>query len=202
MSRQSFFELIDRLSNAPAAERPEIEASVWSTFGVERALLALDMSNFSLSVRRHGILHYLGLIRRMQRITAPIVREYQGEVIKYEADNLLATFTRPEEAAHAAVAIQRALKTEAEPARTDALTAAIGIDFGRYLLIAGDDCYGDAVNIACKLGEDLARGGEILLTVAAREQLGRGFPHPLEEQHVSLSGLELTTFSVQYAHAP
>jgi len=32
----------------------------------------------------------------------------------------------------------------------------IGIDFGDVLLIGGPDYFGDSVNRACKLGEDVA----------------------------------------------
>ena len=62
---QAFLALVDRLNEARAEERARVEAEIWERFGVEQALLALDMSQFSLSVRRSGILPYLGLIRRM-----------------------------------------------------------------------------------------------------------------------------------------
>jgi adenylate cyclase len=46
----AFFALVDRLSTAGADERTRLEAEIWDRFGVEKALLALDMSHFSLSV--------------------------------------------------------------------------------------------------------------------------------------------------------
>ena len=49
---------------------------------------------------------------------------------------------------------------------------AIGVGYGRILLVGDDDAYGDEMNVACKLGEDLAEQGEILLTAAAHEALG------------------------------
>ena len=70
---QAFFDFVDRLSACEGAERAALEAQIWQRFGVERTLLALDMSQFSLSVRRSGILPYLALIRRMQLLTRPIV---------------------------------------------------------------------------------------------------------------------------------
>ena len=51
------------------------------------------------------------------------------------------------------------------------LTYTSGAGFKYYVLLSGQDCYGDAVNIAYKLGEDLARPGEIVISPAAREQL-------------------------------
>jgi adenylate cyclase len=75
----------------------------------------------------------------------------------------------------------------------------VGIDYGRFLMIPGEYCYGDPVNISFKLGEDLARPGEVLITAAARERLPAGLSYALQEQPVSVSGLELSSFSIQYA---
>jgi len=190
---QAFLALVDRLNGAGAEERARVEAEIWDRFGVERALLALDMSQFSLSVRRSGILPYLGLIRRMQAVTAPIVQRHGGAVVKYSADNMIAIFDDSADAVQAAVAINRAIVEGGERFKV-----AIGVDHGRFILIDGADCYGDAVNVACKLGEDVAAAGEILLTAAARERLEEAFPHPLKEQRVSVSGLEVRVFAVDY----
>ncbi len=194
---QDFLDLVDRLSAADAAERQRLEAEIWGRFGVECALLALDMSQFSLTVRRSGILPYLALIRRMQSLTAPIIERHGGAVVKYVADNLLASFAEPADAARAAVEINRAIASG-----TERFSVAIGIDYGRFILIPGRECYGDAVNVACKLGEDVAAAGEVLLTQAARARLGDRFDFALREQKVSISGLELAAFGVVYAGAP
>jgi adenylate cyclase len=191
---QALFALIDQLNACSGAQRAQAEALVWSRFGVEKAILALDMSEFSLTVRRDGILPYLGSIRRMHVVTAPIVRENAGEVVKYVADNLMAVFDGAGAAVRAAVAINRAL-AGAHPG----LRVSIGIDYGRFLMVPETDCFGDPVNVAYKLGEDVARPGEILITAAARERLGADFPHALREQAVSFSGLQIAAYGVQYA---
>jgi class 3 adenylate cyclase len=189
---QAFLALVDRLNDAGPHERADVEAEIWQRFGVERALLALDMSHFSLSVRRSGILPYIALIRRMQALTRPIVERNAGVVIKYDADNMIAVFDSADAAAAAALAINRAIAEGSER-----FAVAMGIDFGRFLLIEGADCYGDPVNVACKLGEDVAESGEVLLTAAARTRLGPDFPHRLREQVVSVSGLEVHVFVVE-----
>ena len=195
---QSFFSLIDEMNAAPPAERARVEEAIWKTYGVEKAILALDMSHFSLSVRRSGILPYLGLIRRMHRITEPIVRECRGDVVKYVADNLLAVFAEVTDAVAAAVKINQALIEAPVFTATESLSVAIGIDHGRFVLVPGRDCYGDPVNIAYKLGEDLARPGEILITAAARERLDTAFAYPLLEQQVSAAGLTFKAYRVEY----
>ena len=191
---QAFLALVDRLNEAGADERARVEAEIWERFGVERALLSLDMSHFSLSVRRSGILPYIALVRRMQAVTRPIVEAGGGTVIKYAADNMIAVFETADEAAAAALAINRAIVEGGEK-----FAVAMGIDFGRFLLIDGADCYGDTVNVACKLGEDVAESGEVLLTAAARARLDPAFPHRLREQVVSVSGIEVHVFAVEAA---
>jgi adenylate cyclase len=188
---QAFLALVDRLNAAGAEERPRVEAEIWERFGVERAILALDMSQFSLSVRRSGILPYVGLIRRMQALTAPIVAGHCGSVIKYTADNMIAIFQTVDAAAAAALDINRAITVGEER-----FSVAMGVDFGRFLLVDDIDCYGDPVNVACKLGEDVAHAGEVLLTAAAHARLDPAFPHALREQVVSVSGLEVHVFAL------
>lgn len=189
---QEFLALIDRLNASDEAGRGPVEAELWRRFGVEQALLALDMSQFSLSVRRSGILPYLGLIRRMQSLTAPIVARRGGIVVKYTADNMIATFPTVDAAAAAALDINRAIADNNER-----FAVAMGVDYGRFLLIDGIECYGDTVNVACKLGEDVAESGEVLLTAAARARLDAAFPHALRDQVVSISGLEVHVFAVE-----
>lgn len=190
----AFTDLIDRLNAAAGEERARVEAEIWRAFGVEQAVLVLDMSQFSLSVRRDGILPYLGHIRRMQKLMAPLVEAHGGRVVKFVADNLFATFATSEAAALAAVAMQRTLQ-----ARQAGFAIAIGIDHGRFLLLPEGDAWGDTINVACKLGEDLAAAGEILLTQAARAALPEAFPHAFREQRVSVSGLEVVVHSLRCA---
>lgn len=188
----NFADLVDRLIEAEGPERAAIEARIWEAFGVVQAVLVLDMSQFSLSVRRDGILPYLGHIRRMQRLMAPVVERHGGRVIKFVADNLFATFATVEAAALASLAMNRALDEH------DAgFTIAIGIDHGRFLLLPEGEAWGDAINVACKLGEDLARPGEVLLTQAARDALPASFPHPFTEQRASFSGIEVVVHGLR-----
>ena len=56
---ESFLALIDELNACAPAARAEVERRICEDFQVERAVLALDMSGYSFSVRRGGIFpHY------------------------------------------------------------------------------------------------------------------------------------------------
>ena len=192
MSMQDFYALIDEIADLPQAQRQAAERRLRERFEVERAVLVLDMSEFSLSVRRSGIVAHLCQIRRVQRLAAPIVAAHAGEVLKCEADNVFAVFADPRSAVEAALDINRALAGTAKPG-APAPAVGIGIDFGKVLLIPGRDAFGDAVNVAHKLGEDVARGGEILVSDATRDRLGE---RPAEPLSLSVSGLQLKAWRI------
>lgn len=188
---RAFFAVIDRYADADTETRKTMEAEIWQRYGVDRAVLALDMSEFSLSVRRDGVLSYLCRIRRMHAVTEPVVIEHGGEVIKYEADNLLAAFPDANEAMRAAVKMRHLMMND-----TSAQPVSIGLSYGRILLIPNTDAHGDAVNTAFKLGEDVAETGEILASKAFAEALGSRHHYELEPQQISIAGLQLDAFRV------
>jgi adenylate cyclase len=184
---KAFFSLIDRMNVHPD-QQPQLEAMVWDVFGCEKAVFALDMSGFSLTVRREGILAYLRKIRRMQALALPVLRRHDGDLVKCDADNLMVVFSDCNDAVRAALGVMTACAA-------DHLPVSIGLDFGRILLIPDADCYGDAVNLAYKLGEDLARAGEVLVTDAVQQRLDPDAFHA-ERQHLSISGLELDVWRI------
>jgi len=193
---QAFYALIDELVQLPVAGREAAERRLRERFEVERAVLALDMSAFSLSVRRSGIVFHLCQIRRVQRIALPLIEAGRGEVVKCEADNILAVFAAAADAVAAALAIHGALaQAEVDPAFGAALTAGIGIDYGRILLVAHKDAFGDAVNIAHKLGEDVARAGEVLVTDEVKGRLPAA-AFRAEPLALSISGLQLEAWRI------
>jgi class 3 adenylate cyclase len=76
------------------------------------------------------------------------------------------------------------------------INVSTGIDFGKFLLVDGRDYFGSPVNLASKLGEDIARSGEILVT---GEAMGRVSDLPgLEREalQATVSGLDLTAFRI------
>jgi adenylate cyclase len=197
----SFSAMLDTLNASTPERRPAVEQVILDTFQRRKVVLALDMSGFTLTVRREGILAYLCQIRRMQLLTKPIVLAHQGAVVKNEADNLLAVFDDAAQAVEAALAMLAAAAV-APSGGSSPIAFSIGLDFGEILIIDQVDCFGDAVNLAYKLGEDIARPGEVLVTQRLRDQLdkqtegavGPGFA--LQEMSFSVSGLAVTAYAV------
>jgi len=196
---KNFYELIDKYNSVPAGDIAVTEKEIWDKYGVEKTVLCLDMSGFSLLVQRHGIIHYLGMVRRMQQTTEPIVKQFQGEVVKYEADNLYAVFDDPTLAVQASTSINIALN--AMNLLTDAtrdLFVSIGLAHGKILYIPNNDIFGDAVNIASKMGEDLAQRSEILVTKDIYESAKDNHALKFENVEMSISGIKLKIYKVIY----
>ncbi len=180
-------------------ERQKIEHSLWDEFGAEYAVFVLDMSGFSLLTRKYGIVHYLSMVRRMQMTTEPIVRSYGGFMIKYEADNCFAVFPEPLSAVNAAIAMQHAFSAENLLTSEDLdIHISCGIDYGKILIVGREDCFGDPVNRASKMGEDLAVAGEILVTKEAMQMIPATAGIKASEMNVSISGITIPAYRIEY----
>jgi len=171
----------------------EIDGEIWHRFGHTRAVLVLDMCGFSRLTMRYGITHFLAMIRRLQTLVRPVIAEGGGRLVKTEADNVFATFDDVPPALATARAIQRSLDAANTYLPEDwDLHAGIGIGYGPILLIGDQDLFGSEMNVASKLGEDVAARGEILLSSAARERVASEFD--ATEIAVELSGLTLRAY--------
>lgn len=201
---RKFQELLLDFSQAEDLEvRKRIEAELWQEYGMERAVFVLDMSGFSMLTRKYGIVHYLSMVKRMQRTTEPIVKSYGGSMIKYEADNCFAIFPNPLSAVNAALAMQHAFEASNLMTSDDLdIYISCGIDYGRILVIQGEDCFGDAVNRASKLGEDVAAAREILITKDAMDLIPAEANVRAKEMSVSISGINVPAYSIPIDQKP
>ena len=182
--RDELFQLLDEILDDPG-RRGSLESQIEDEFVSERAILVLDMTGFSRTTQARGIVEFLLKIRRLRRVADTVVADNRGDVIKAEADNLFCVFKSVDDALAAARRIIDGLPAE--------VYASIGIGFGPMLLVGDDDMLGSEVNLASKLGEDVADDGEILLTQAARAALTER--EKFEARTVSVSGLELRHFA-------
>ena len=200
--RQSkkFQELLLRFSQETNAEsRKAIEAELWREYGTERVVFVLDMSGFSLLTRKYGIIHYLSMVRRMQLTAEPIIKTYGGSMLKFEADNCFAVFPDTLSAVHAAISLQLAFDASNLLTSDDFdVHIACGIDQGKILIVGDEDCFGDAVNRACKLGEDIAAAGEILVTQDAINTITSELDFKLREMNISVSGITIPACAIGY----
>jgi adenylate cyclase len=163
--------LLSRRNQFPH-EINQIDERITQEFARNVAVLVLDMVGFSRLTIKYGIIHYLAMIEQMDDAARPAIIGNNGRVIKQEADNIFAIFNNPVDAIEAALDIFRAFEavnTVVPPERD--IYGCIGIGYGSTLVIDDNDMFGSEMNLASKLGEDLAESMEILLTQSAFEAL-------------------------------
>jgi adenylate cyclase len=162
--------LSKRIQNPECAA--DVDREIWEKFGQDVAILVLDMCGFSRLSRQYGVIHFLAMIHRMEQGATPAITGNGGQVVKQEADNLFAIFPISERALESALDIFRAFDAMNEVSPEDRkIYGCIGIGFGKTLVIQQRDLFGAEMNLTCKLGEDIAKKKEILLTPSAFESI-------------------------------
>ena len=196
LSREELFRLLDaRLADPSIAA--EQDADLWRRCAVDRAVLVLDLSGFTRLTRTRGILHFLGVYRRAMKLACPLLEAHGGRCVKLDADNVIGSFARVTDALAAARAIRQAAGEVNRPlTHDDHVHVCQGIGYGTILELA-DDLYGDEVNIAFKLGEDIARAEQILVSAAAAARLRDEGGQVLDVSHA----IALGSVDIRYAHA-
>lgn len=189
-SRDELAELL-RVYNESPNERERVEAEINGAFRRKVAILVLDTSGFTRTTRMHGIVHFLALLERLERMVVPTIARFGGKHLKTEADNIFGVF--PD--ASSAVGCADSILNDVEAVNVilpekDEIYVSFGIGYGDLLLIGSEDAYGDETNLACKLGEDLADKGEVLLTQAAYDSI-EDTSRQFQELRLSVSGLLL-----------
>ncbi len=183
---------------ADADEQETARARIWEEYGTEGAVFISDMASFSSTSRKIGVCHFLKLIHRARQTIAPIVEANNGTLLKCDADNCYAFFEKTDDAIKASFEVNAALfkSNDAYPIQ-EQIYLSIGIDYGRVLLIDSVDFFGDPVNTASKLGEDLAIKAETLVTDRAIEVSNYEIPELAERMTARISEIE-----IQYVRIP
>ncbi len=174
--------------------RAEIAAAIERRFRRCLAILAIDSSGFSRTVRTAGIVHFLALLERLGRVVRPLIERGDGRLLHTEADNIFAAFPAVAAAVSCADAILRDLDAaNARLPEAEQIYVAMGIGYGNVLVVDTNNLHGDEMNLACKLGEDLAGRGEVLLTVGAHDTLEPS-SWRFEQVRFNISGLDLPAY--------
>ena len=193
--------LNEHLNNFTHAEtepkRIEIENNIWKKFGKNGVVCIIDMCGFTKVSQEQGIIYYLSLVRRMQKIVEPLIIENGGQVVKFEADNCFARFTEMDDAINAIQNIFVSVKKENLTTPDDFdITLSVGLDYGKYLLLKHNDYWGEAVNRASKLGEDVAGSGVVLLTDTAWKNLSNHEGISVKKHVMEISNVTISTYEI------
>ena len=154
----------------PGADTDRIDARIWDLFGEEWCIMSTDLAGFSRGVARFGIIHFLQTIYESERMLVPIIENHDGILLKVEGDSLFVIFRNAKKAIRSSIEMQRTLRDyNKDRAEEEQVLLCVGLGFGRMLRIGDADVFGAEVNMASKLGEDVAKAGEILVTKAVRD---------------------------------
>ncbi len=197
-TRHLFHQLLQERNEYPERS-PDIDRRIQEQFAATHAIFVLDMAGFSRSTIKYGIIHFLAMFHRVTTIAKPIIQAHHGRLVKIEADNIFAIFPTVASAVETAITLFRhmAAVNTGLPNEMD-VYASVGIGYGEILMIEDQDMYGSEMNLACKLGEDLARPGEILLTEAAFAQIQPSDP-AIARLDLAISGIELPAYSILFS---
>ncbi len=166
-SEQVYRDLLDCQSGRLSEER-------FREKHVERlAILVLDITGFTLAAMHAGELHALLRILDVQKVCGPVFEKFGAKLVRAFADDMTAIFTDPQVALDAALEIQRRMEqwNSGPDAVKNAPQCCIGIGYGDVFAIGPNRAMGDEMNRASKLGEDVADGGEILISAGVYEQV-------------------------------
>ncbi|MBP2445588.1 adenylate/guanylate cyclase domain-containing protein [Rhizobium leguminosarum] len=127
------------------------------------AILIADVVGYSRMMEADEALTFETLRERRTHVLDPVVRTYEGRIVKFMGDGVLVEFGSAINAVEAALKLQRKM-TEAnvgipEPRQ---IVLRIGINIGD-VIGEGSDIYGEGVNVAARL-ETLAEPGGICIS--------------------------------------
>ncbi len=165
--------LYRRLAKRPPepADAQEFDAALWRQLGAELAVLVVDLSGFTRFTKQYGVLHFLAVHERAMRCGRPAIESAGGHLVKTEADNLIAVFDDCVAAVAGARALLEAARTvNAQLPAVAHVEPCVGLAWGEVIRLT-DDVFGDPVNVAYKLGEDVARPWQVLVSDSAEPQV-------------------------------
>lgn len=184
--------LFDYLANLETdiRHRDEIEEEAYRRFGRKLALVCMDSTGFSRTVKKRGIVYYLSLIAKMREIVATCAEQCHAISYRSYADNFFAEFATVDEALRMSILASQEIRRAGLRLNNDEpYQLCTGIGYGHVLFAEKDGPFGDQMNLASKLGEDTAEGEEILLTPEALAELPNSLHTCFEEKTFSISGL-------------
>jgi class 3 adenylate cyclase len=180
-------------------KRPVMDCKSFPTLFRKRAVVFTDTADFTMRTAQDGILHFLMVFERVAGEAARVVRKTGGDLVKVEGDSLLIRYDDINVACRGVVALEGGVQrlNRGRPAN-EQLHFSYGIGYGDVLDL-DQDMFGLEVNLASKIGEDLARPGEVLLTPSASAALDaatlrRVVPHrvvPFGKSAMPISRLKL-----------
>mmetsp|Transcript_13271 Transcript_13271/g.30204 ORF Transcript_13271/g.30204 Transcript_13271/m.30204 type:complete len:493 (+) Transcript_13271:93-1571(+) len=141
-------------------------------------VIVSDLSGFTSTTRKHGIVHMASLIIRQRQLVLPMLHRREAIHIGFEADNLIVAFAHVHEAVLAALEMREIIARHNESLADDSVSHfriklnGVGVHCGTGLIIdTRGNLHGEAARGAYQLGEDVCEGGNILITRTVKDAI-------------------------------
>jgi class 3 adenylate cyclase len=194
MTEKEFFRLMLRRNGRNAAA---LDARIERECAAEMTVVCCDSSGFSKKTHEHGIIEFMDNMTKCHVALEKIVARHGGITLSDKADNLMLIFEDSAKAVACSIDMHRWLKKRnVGLPEYKQYNICIGIHHGALLRFA-EDAYGPAVNVAFKLGEDIAGKDELLVTGPVNAVIKKKFRTEYSK-HVTLGGVGLDIYKVKY----
>ncbi|HCC47226.1 MAG TPA: hypothetical protein DEQ38_03790 [Elusimicrobia bacterium] len=194
MTTKKFFDLVRHRNARNAAA---VDARIEKTCGAELTVVSCDSSGFSKKTHEHGIIEFMDNMVKCHDGLEKIVTRHGGITLSDKADNLMLIFPEPVKAVACSIEMHRWLKRRnVGLPEHKKYSICVGIHHGKLLRFA-DDAYGPAVNVAFKLGEDIAGKDELMITGQVNEVVKKKFRTDYSK-HITIGGLSFDAYKVKY----
>ena len=160
------------------------------------AILAADVVGYSTMMEQDEAGTFDRLKASRQELFEPAIEKHHGRIFKLMGDGLLAEFGSVVDAVECSVYLQRAMKERNRSVPGDKqIVVRIGVNLGE-IIVDGDDCYGEGVNIASGL-QHLAEPGGILVSGKVSKEVEKKLAldfEPMGAQQVKNIAEPVSTF--------
>ena len=194
MSTRQFFDLARKRNSRNAAA---IDRKINEACGTELTVVSCDSSGFSKKTHEHGIIEFMDNMVKCHDALEKIVARHRGITLSDKADNLMLIFSEPVKAVACSIDMHRWLKKRNRGLpEHKKYSICVGIHHGALLRFT-NDAYGPAVNVAFKLGEDVAAKDELLVSGQVNEMIKKSFCTDYSK-HVTIGGITFDVYKVKY----
>ena len=163
--------LAKRFSDGSQGEK--FDEQLLKKFTFEKTVMFTDIVGFSSKASQKMLLDTMTLLAVHDKLLMPLIKQYDGTLIKKIGDALMVRFDEPLKACNAAREMQTRL-FEFNKKHDEKIFIRIGINTGT-VFVKNDDVFGDAVNMAARM-EALAKPGRIFITETTMKCLENKLP--------------------------
>jgi len=199
-AQMNLFDSIEKLL-ADGIDPESRSREIWSRFGHRYAPMVIDSSGFTRITEQQGPLHYLSCLVQMRALVLPVLEKYDARMHTFEADNAIAYFEEVDQAVEAVVDINHVISSAGiRLTRDEPYTICAGIGYGDLLYSETlEGCFGHEMNLASKLGEDIANANQLLMSMAAYQACSLDIRKAMKPGEMEISGVNVTYYQLDIA---